>query len=93
MAECWTLIPLLKYSPGRVLYYKKTLLKSVIHNSRTPFVSKERAKLVKYETYPKKIIYTCIYIGRIKHFKKCLLHLKLSNKYERILNLMKHYVF
>ena len=23
MAERWTLIPLLKYSPGRVLYYKK----------------------------------------------------------------------
>ena len=40
MAEHWTQIPLLKYSPGRVLYYKKkTLLKSVIHNSRTPLVS------------------------------------------------------
>ena len=40
MAEYWTQIPLLKYSPGRVLYYKKkTLLKSVIHNSRTPLVS------------------------------------------------------
>ena len=38
MAERWTLIPLLKYSPDRVLYYKKTLLKSVIHNSRTPLV-------------------------------------------------------
>ena len=39
MAEHWTQIPLLKYFPGRVLYYKKTLLKSVIHNSRTPLVS------------------------------------------------------
>ena len=38
MAEHWTQIPLLKYSPGRVLYFKKTLLKSVIHNSRTPLV-------------------------------------------------------
>ena len=41
MAEHWNLIPLLKYSPGRVLYYKKkTLLKSVIQNSRTPLVSR-----------------------------------------------------
>ena len=40
VAEHGTQIPLLKYSPGRVLYYKKkTLLKSVIHNSRTPLVS------------------------------------------------------
>ena len=26
MAEHWTQIPLLKYSPGRVLYYKKNLI-------------------------------------------------------------------
>jgi len=39
MAERWTLISLLKYSPGRVLYYKKILLKSVIQNSHTPLVS------------------------------------------------------
>jgi hypothetical protein len=31
-------IPLLKYSSGRVLYYKKTLLKLVIHTSGIPLV-------------------------------------------------------
>ena len=41
MTEHWTQIPLLKFSPGRVLYYKITLLKSVIQNSRTPLVSLE----------------------------------------------------
>ena len=40
IAEHGTQISLFKYSPGRVLYYKNTLLKSVIHNSRTLLVSR-----------------------------------------------------
>ena len=58
MAEHWTHIPLLKYSPGRVLYYKKkTLLKSVIHNSCTPLVSQS----IK-DTLDKKQILTAVFV-------------------------------
>ena len=48
MAEHWTQIPLLKYSPGRVLYYKK---KNVIEiGDPQPAYSPCKLQLVAMET-------------------------------------------
>ena len=57
-AEGWSLFPCSSYSSGRVLHYKKTLLKSVIHNSHTPLVSGN-------QEYRSMLVWKKCYVGRI----------------------------